>query len=182
MKPTNAPAVPSMAVAMRYRDVAGAIDWLCAAFGFEKKTVVSGEGGAIGYAQLVLGNGMILLEPVVETGFEGFIKQPDEIGGAETQSCYFTVPDADAHYVKARAAGAQIISDIADFENGGRGYACRDPEGHVWTFGTFDPWQGQQARNEEVRKARTTRFAALGSARRHARMPRRSGGGRCMDQ
>lgn len=131
---------PHMAVAMRYRDVAAAVEWLCAAFGFEKGRVVTGADGSIGYAQLTLGSGMILLEPVGEAGLDGFMVQPDEIGGGETQSCYFTVADADAHYARARAAGAGIVSDIADFESGGRGYSARDPEGHVWTFGTFDPW------------------------------------------
>lgn len=154
---------------MRYRDVARAIDWLCAAFGFEKKAVVAGDGGAIGYAQLTFGDAMIMLEPVGDTALDGFMKQPDEIGGAETQSCYFTVPDADVHYAAARAAGALIVSDIADFENGGRGYSCRDPEGHVWTFGTYDPWQGHRARSEvtpdpapRASKRWLTRVATLG--------------------
>ena len=71
------------------------------------------------------------------------MKQPDEVGGAETQSCYIVVGDADAHYRKAKAAGAAILLDISDDDHGGRGYACRDPEGHIWSFGTYDPWQAR---------------------------------------
>jgi uncharacterized glyoxalase superfamily protein PhnB len=53
---------------------------------------------------------------------------------------YRIVADADAHYTRARAAGAAIVMDIKDEDYGGRGYSCRDPEGHVWTSGTYDPW------------------------------------------
>jgi len=141
MKPTSAATLPSMAVAMRYRDVAGAIDWLCTAFGFEKKAVVTGDGGAIGYAQLTFGNAMIMLEPVGERALDGFMKQPDEIGGAETQSSYVIVSDADAIYARAKAAGADIMLDIKDEDYGGRGFTCRDLEGRLWTFGTYDPWE-----------------------------------------
>lgn len=166
MKTTRGTAGPNMAVAMRYRDVPGAIDWLCAAFGFARKTVVTGDTGTISYAQLTLGTAMIMLEPVGPTALDGFMKQPDEIGGAETQSCYFIVVDADAHCARSRAAGASIVSDIADFENGGRGYSCRDPEGHVWTFGTYDPWLGLEGAREEIpgRESRTGRRWAIGMA------------------
>ena len=37
-------------------------------------------------------------------------------------------------------AGARIVIDIKDEDHGGRGYSCRDPEGHLWNFGTYDPW------------------------------------------
>lgn len=132
---------------MRYRDIAAAIDWLCAALGFEKHTVVKAETGAVLYAQLTFGNAMLMLAPVRDSHLDRFMKQPDEIGGAETQSCYLVVDDADAHYAKAKAAGAEIVIDIHDDDHdGGRGYSCRDPEGHIWNFGTYDPWQGQQAR------------------------------------
>jgi uncharacterized glyoxalase superfamily protein PhnB len=51
------------------------------------------------------------------------------------------VADPDAHYAHARAAGAEIVQDIADQDYGGRGYLCRDPEGHLWWFGSYDPWK-----------------------------------------
>jgi uncharacterized glyoxalase superfamily protein PhnB len=68
------------------------------------------------------------------------MKQPDEIGGAETQTSYVVVSDADLVYRQARAAGAEIIMDIKDEDYGGRGFSCRDLEGHIWNFGTYDPW------------------------------------------
>jgi uncharacterized glyoxalase superfamily protein PhnB len=45
-------------------------------------------------------------------------------------------------YRDAVAAGAEIVEKLADADYGGRGYSCRDPEGHVWSFGTYDPWAG----------------------------------------
>jgi uncharacterized glyoxalase superfamily protein PhnB len=68
------------------------------------------------------------------------IRQPDEIDLAETQSPYLIVADADLLYASAKAAGAQIVSEIRSEDYGGRGFSCRDPEGHLWNFGTYDPW------------------------------------------
>jgi uncharacterized glyoxalase superfamily protein PhnB len=137
--------MPSIAAVMRYRDVAAASDWLCAAFGFQKQLAATGDTGVVHYAQLTFGDAILMLAQVRETALENYMKQPDEIGGAETQSCYVLVDDADAHYARARASGAEIIVDIQDDDFGGRSYACRDPESHIWNFGTYDPWQGKRA-------------------------------------
>ncbi len=126
---------------LRYRDAAAAIEWLCEAFGFEKQAVYANPDGSIAHAQLTFGNGMIMIGSV-ETASEWgrFIKQPDEIGGAETQSAYVVVEDADAIYQCARKAGAQIVIDIKFEDYGGRGFSCRDLEGRLWSFGSYDPW------------------------------------------
>ena len=128
---------------LRYRDVAAAIDWLCNAFGFDKHHIVSGDDGAVRYAELTFGNGMIMLGPVEDAGLDKFMTQPADTGGAETQICYLFVVDATAHCARARAAGAEIVLDIEDADSNGRGYSCRDLEGHVWNFGTYDPWKRQ---------------------------------------
>ncbi len=60
--------------------------------------------------------------------------------GAGKQSIYIIVDDADAHHARAKAAGAEIVMEVADQDYGGRLYSCRDPEGHLWNFGTYDPW------------------------------------------
>jgi len=127
---------------LRYRDAAAAIDWLCSAFGFEKQAVYPNPDGSIAHAQLSFGNGMIMLGSAkpVDTGWGALIRQPDEIGGAETQSAYLVVDDADALYARAKAAGAEIVLEIRDQDYGGRDFSCRDPEGHLWSFGTYDPW------------------------------------------
>ena len=67
-------------------------------------------------------------------------KTPAEVGGIGTQSPYVVIPDPDAHHARAVAAGAEIIRPVHDEDYGGRHYACRDPEGHLWHFGSYDPW------------------------------------------
>ena len=124
---------------LRYRNAPAAIDWLCQVFGFEKQMVVPGENNTIAHAQLSLG--MIMLGSTQNGGEWGkLIKQPDEIGGLETQSPYVVVADADAVYARAKAAGAQIVMEIKDQDYGSRDFSCRDPEGHLWNVGTYDPW------------------------------------------
>jgi uncharacterized glyoxalase superfamily protein PhnB len=137
-KDTKATVIP----VLRYRDAPAAIEWLCRTFGFEKHLVVPGDGGTIAHAQLSFGNGMIMLGSVLEKAseFGGLMKQPDEIGGAETQCAYVVVNDADAVWAKATAAGARIAVEIKDEDYGGRGFSCYDLEGHLWSFGTYDPW------------------------------------------
>jgi uncharacterized glyoxalase superfamily protein PhnB len=137
-KDTKATVIPCL----RYRDAPAAIEWLCSTFGFNKQAVYPNSDGTIAHAQLTFGSGMIMLGSAVEKATEWgkLIKQPDQIGGAETQSTYLIVADADVLYARAKAAGAEIVIDIKDEDYGGRGFSCRDIEGHLWSFGTYDPW------------------------------------------
>ena len=124
---------------MRYRDAPAAIDWLCKAFGFERRLVVEGEGGTIRHAQLTLGNGMIMLGTAREDEFGKLLAVPNK-GDRVTQSPYIVVQAIEAHYEKAKVAGAEIVTPIEDQEDRGLFYAARDPEGHLWCFGSYDPW------------------------------------------
>ncbi len=67
-------------------------------------------------------------------------KLPDALGGGVSQSPYIIVGDAEKHYARAVTAGAEIVIEMRDEDYGGRGYCFRDPEGHVWNFGSYDPW------------------------------------------
>ena len=124
---------------MRYRDAPAAIEWLCDTFGFEPQLVVPNEDGTIAHAQLAFGNSMIMLGSVFDTEFGRLMKQPAEIGHFVTQSTYLVVNNADLVYGRALEAGAKILLDIKDEDYGGRGFTCSDPEGHVWSIGTYDP-------------------------------------------
>jgi uncharacterized glyoxalase superfamily protein PhnB len=124
--------------ALRYRNAKAAIDWLCKAFGFAKKMVVPGEGDSIAHAELVLGNGMIMLGDA-ETENGHLVAAPLK-GQSVTQGLYVVVADVDGHYARAKAQGAEIVLELKTQDYGGRDYTCRDLEGHVWTFGTYDPW------------------------------------------
>ena len=126
----------------RYRNAPLAIDWLCRAFGFERHAVYEGPNGTIAHAELALGGGMIFVASMNDTAFASLIKQPDEIGGAETRNVYLCVADADEVYVRATRAGAEIVIELQDASYGSRGFTCRDLEGRLWSVGTYDPWQG----------------------------------------
>ena len=126
---------------LRYRDALHMVDWLCEAFGFEKQAVYA-DGDTVHHAQLTYGDGMIMLgSSGGDSEWGKLIADLEDTGRRETQSPCVIVADADAHYARAKAAGAQIAIEIADQGYGGRGYACRVPEGHLWWFGSYDPWQ-----------------------------------------
>jgi uncharacterized glyoxalase superfamily protein PhnB len=114
----NATIIPTL----KYTDAATAIDWLCNAFGCQKQLVVAGENGSGASA------------------FDRLQKTPQAAGGVVTQSPYIVVEDVDAHCRRALDAGAQIVMPPADQDYGGRLYACRDPEGYLCNFGSYDPW------------------------------------------
>lgn len=77
-------------------------------------------------------------EPLGEFG--QLMVQPIACEGRSTQSIYLVVDAVDAHHERARAAGAEIVMPLVDQDYGGRGYSCRDIEGHLWSFGSYDPW------------------------------------------
>ena len=125
--------------ALRYVDAPAAIEWLCAAFGFEKHLVVPAEDGGIAHAQLTFRNSMIMLGSAREGEYDDLLIQPTN-AGAVTQAPYVIVDDVGAHCARARAAGAEIVMEPADQDYGGRLYICRDSERHLWNFGSYDPW------------------------------------------
>ena len=149
-----------MVPTVRYRDVPAAIDWLCNAFGFQQHRIVKDTSGSVLYGQLTFGNGMVMVAPIQETAFGKLMVQPDEIGGVETQICYLFVEDARAHQARAKEAGAEIVLDIKAEASAGRGYSCRDPEGHIWNFGTYDPWDLRTPAARPKRRGRKLRALA----------------------
>ena len=139
--PDNAPIRSSITAGANYRNAPAAIEWLCRVFGFEKHSVYPGPDNTIAHAELTLGGGMYMLASLQDGPYNRFMKQPDEIGGAETRYVNLIVTDADAIYARAKAAGAEMLFDIEDKHYGGRAFTCRDLEGHIWNVGTYDPWQ-----------------------------------------
>lgn len=125
---------------LRYRDAPAAIEWLRDTLGFEVQFVVPEADGSIAHAQLRFGNSMVMLGSVIDSEYGRLLKQPAEIGGFVTQSSYLVVNDADLVYGRVLEAGGKILLDIKDEDYGGRGFTCSDPEGHVWSIGTYDPY------------------------------------------
>ncbi len=87
---------------------------------------------------------MIMLGSAKDDEYGRNFTSPDEVGGKETRSAYLVVPDADQVYARAQAAGAPIIRPIQDTPYGSREFAVKDPEGHSWSVGTYDPWAAHE--------------------------------------
>jgi uncharacterized glyoxalase superfamily protein PhnB len=118
--------------ALRYENGAAAVEWLAKTLGFEQQMVVPGPEGNVAHAELNLGTGVIMLG----SGKHGPEGNPWD---AVKQGVYLYVEDVDAHYARAKAAGAEIVSELQDTEYGSREYSVRDPEGHLWSVGTYRP-------------------------------------------
>jgi len=123
--------------ALRYRDAPAAIEWLGHAFGFEPRMVVDGEPGTVAHAELVHENAMIMLGSAKPPETDEYSAAAPPPGGT---ALYMVVADPDAHHDRARAAGADIVRAPQDTSYGAREYSARDPEGNVWSFGTYQPW------------------------------------------
>lgn len=127
--------------ALRYKDALKAIDWLCDTLGF-KRHVVFESDGIVHHAELTFGNGMIMVGSSREGPFDALTKMPAEIGNYNTQSPYLFVDDLDSFYNQVKRKGAEIVLPLK-VEPHGSGFTCRDPEGHLWSFGDMNPWNNK---------------------------------------
>lgn len=118
-----------------YRNAPAAIRWLEQAFGFRKRMAVDGPDGTIVHAELSFGSTVIMVS--TSKPDHGWVS-PLDLGAVNQLLCIY-VEDVDAHYERARAAGAVILGEPRDTDYGSRGYECKDPEGHIWSFGTYRP-------------------------------------------
>ncbi len=129
--------VPSIYPFLQYDDAPAAIAWLEKTFGF--RTVMShpdGKGG-IAHAELQFGMGMVMLGSCQAEG--PFVLIPPKRAGCTSQGVYLVAQDIDSLYRRVQAAGAEIVMEIRDTEYGSRDFSARDPEGHLWSFGTYAP-------------------------------------------
>jgi uncharacterized glyoxalase superfamily protein PhnB len=116
--------------ALRYRDARAAIRFLIDAFGFEE-LVVYGEGDRVDHAELhwPQGGGIML----------GSAREDSSISSLPTGTgaIYLVTDDPDGLYARAKAAGAEITRELTDTDYGSRDFGARDPEGVLWSFGTY---------------------------------------------
>jgi uncharacterized glyoxalase superfamily protein PhnB len=119
------PFVPSLAC----KDVPAAAEWLARAFGFRERSEarLTWPGGCLTWIEL----GDVLVHLTTDGGHE--LRSPAAVGGASVGLKLY-VDDLDAHFQRAREAGAVIVSEPQDGFWGGRVYWARDPEGHHWEF------------------------------------------------
>jgi uncharacterized glyoxalase superfamily protein PhnB len=110
---------------IRYGDAQGAIDFLQNAFGLELR-----PGGTPEHSELTYGRGMVMV---------GTRKDGDRFDTGRAV-VYVIVDDPDAVHDRAKSAGAQIVMELTDQPYGSREFAAEDPDGNVWSFGTYDPF------------------------------------------
>ena len=114
---------------MRYRDSRAAIEWLEHAFGFECHAIHEGPSGGVAHAELRYGDSLMML---------GDWRGDDDHRRPGQGWAYVVVSDLDAHDAAAAAAGAEIVQE-PQHEDYGSFYGARDPEGNLWSFGTYRP-------------------------------------------
>jgi uncharacterized glyoxalase superfamily protein PhnB len=111
---TNRSAPPAtVTLVLEYPDVRGAVDWLAEAFGFEERVRI-GEGHR---AQLRVGD-------------DGCVVVAER--GATAALTKVRVPDVDAAFERAQAAGALVVEELTTWEYGERSGVVADPAGHRW--------------------------------------------------
>jgi uncharacterized glyoxalase superfamily protein PhnB len=119
---------------LTYRDGRAAIAFLTKAFGFEERAVYAREDdpSVIEHAELrwPLGGGIML-------GTAG--KDDSPFGRREpgNDSVYVLCDDPDALFERATEAAAEVVRGLRDEDYGSRGFTVRDPEGNLWSFGTY---------------------------------------------
>lgn len=131
---------PRIYPTFRYRDAAQMIEWLGEAFGFEVRARYESDG-VVHHAELALGSSMIMLGTARDDSYGQMVGQPGANGG---KSVYVAVDDTDALHSRAKAAGAKILEEPVDRDYGSREFICADPEGNVWSFGTYWPKAGEK--------------------------------------
>lgn len=122
---------PNVFPALRYRDAEAAVGWLEKAFGFHSDMVAPAGDGKVAHAELSLGPGTVMLGSLREG--------TDNPWDTDPFGLYVYVADVDAHYRRARAAGAEIVQELRDTPYGAREYSARDSDGYLWSFGTYLP-------------------------------------------
>lgn len=126
--PDDTTTYPTLSPYMFYADVGGAIDFLCTAFGFRERMRQQDQDGTIRHAEVQYRDAVVMI------GCPPDYQNPQQLGGHVTVGIYVYVDDVEAHYERAKAAGAHIQDAPQDQSYGVRSYGALDPEGHQWWF------------------------------------------------
>ena len=118
---------------LRYTDPRAAIAFLTGALGFVEQGVHTTDDGTIGHAELSFGDGLVMLS--ARTGGDDLF----DTGRAVVYLALDSPEEVDAHHARAVAAGAQVVQGLVDQPYGSREYAVADPEGNVWSVGSYRP-------------------------------------------
>jgi uncharacterized glyoxalase superfamily protein PhnB len=133
--PAGSPPPPQVWPTLRARDARGLIRFLVEALGF-REVVVYGEGDHVDHAELSwpLGGGVMLGSVPRHQAPDAAGTWPLEPG---TFGAYVVTDEPDALFARAKAAGARVLREPHETEYGSRDFAVIDPEGNLWSFGTY---------------------------------------------
>ena len=124
-----------------YRDANAGIEWLKTALGFTEHVVYRDREGRVEHAELLLDNGMLMLGTAgLNQESATWSVQPDECGGKATGGVYLVVKNCTPVWEQALAVGAEVLQTLRTMSYGGQAFTIRDPEGHLWSVGEYDPW------------------------------------------
>lgn len=126
---------PRIYPTMRCSDAEAMIRWLRDVLGFTEH-VVYRDNGIIQHAELAYGSSLLMLGQARD---DDYGKMVGELGGRRTDAIYVAVDNPDVLHARVKAAGARIEMELHDTHYGSRDFACRDPEGNLWSFGTYWP-------------------------------------------
>ncbi len=93
------------------------------------------ESGGVAHAELRFGNGLVMLGTMPAAMRDG--------SGGLNGGIAMNTEEIDAHYERARTAGANITMPLETKDYGGKGYGLRDPEGNEWSIGSYAPGKPQ---------------------------------------
>jgi uncharacterized glyoxalase superfamily protein PhnB len=122
-----------------YRDARQAVRFLIDAFGFERHAEYEDADGNLVHVELSLGEAMVM-PAIADQGDYGKLLSTVGDVGKPTCGFYVVIGDVAAHHRRALGAGAEIVTEPRRRDHGGEEYTCRDLGGHLWTFGSYDPW------------------------------------------
>jgi uncharacterized glyoxalase superfamily protein PhnB len=126
----------SIYAAINHSDPNAAVDWLCTAFGFTADEVFHDDAGVVRHAVLSLGTSKVMISGPREPGWLGGTAVAPL---ASPISLYAVVDDPVAHRDRAAAEGATVVREPEHTDYGSHEYSARDPEGNLWSFGTYRP-------------------------------------------
>jgi uncharacterized glyoxalase superfamily protein PhnB len=123
---------PTLCPYVFYEDTAAALEWLARAFGFRERLRTTNADGELAHVEMQWDDAVIMM------GSSPDYKSPAQVGSVSV-GMYVRVPDVDAHYQRAKAAGAEVQGEPTNQEYGDRIYGALDLEGHQWWFGQSVP-------------------------------------------
>jgi uncharacterized glyoxalase superfamily protein PhnB len=118
---------------LRCTDARAAMGWLERTLGFERREDHRDDDGNVVHAELALGSAIVMLS-TAGVGREPFRSHP-----TGCSLIYLATDEVEPLYERARDSGADIALELTETDYGSRDFTVRDPEGNLWSFGTYRP-------------------------------------------